>query len=240
MRRGPMTWFFAISLGIDLVVVAVFLLSGAATKLEAAIPIRASGLGERTDFVSAGRVSLLEPQSWFGVLLSILQPFSPDIAAFVVAGLAFGLGGVVVLVRRYRFWSHDVGWRKGLRAWGLMFLTFLAMSLVTAGLNYLFAPSGSFEWVNTPIFSWSFPLALLASIFLDIGGVTEEAGWRGFPLQLLQARMTPLAATLIVGLMWGVWPFPARPDILAGAYGLWGECCFSAYSSSGFCSSPSS
>lgn len=220
MRRRPVSWFFAISLAIELAVVATFLSSGAARKLEAAI--RASGLEERTDFVSAGRLVVLEPQSWLGVFLSIMQPLSPDIAAFVVAALAFGLGGVVVLVRRYRFWSADVGWRKGLRVWGLMLITFLAMSLGTAGLNRMFAPQGSFEWVNTPVFSWWFPLALLASIFLDIGGVTEETGWRGFALPLLQARMTPLAATLIVGLMWGVWHFPARPDILLGAYGLWG------------------
>lgn len=220
MRRRPVSWFFAISLAIELAVVATFLSSGAARKLEAAI--RTTGLEVRTDFVSAGRLVVLEPQAWLGVFLSILQPLSPDIAAFVVAALAFGLGGVVVLVRRYRFWSADVGWRKGLRVWGLMLITFLAMSLGTAGLNYMFAPQGSFEWVNTPVFSWWFPLALLASIFLDIGGVTEETGWRGFALPLLQARMTPLAATLIVGLMWGVWHFPARPDILLGAYGLWG------------------
>ncbi len=220
MKRRPVAWFFAISLAIELAVVAVFLSSGAAAKLEAAI--RATGLGERTDFVSAGRLVVLEPGSWLGVLLSILQPLSPDIAAFVVAALAFGMGGVVLLVRRYRFWSKDVGWRRGLGVWGIMFFTFLAMSLATAGLNYLFAPPNSFEWVNTPILSWSFPLALLASIFLDIGGITEETGWRGFALPLLQARMTPLAATLIVGLMWGVWHFPARPDILSDAYGLWG------------------
>lgn len=223
MRRRPVVWFFAISLATEFAVVAVFLSSGAAEKLEAAI--RATGLEERTDFVSAGRLVVLEPQSWLGVFLSILQPLSPDIAAFGVAALAFGLGGiggVVALIRRYRFWSNDVGWKRGLRVWGLMLITFLAMSLATAGLNYLFAPPGSFEWVNMPILSWSFPLALLASIFLDIGGVTEETGWRGFALPLLQARMTPLAATLTVGLMWGVWHFPARPDILTGAYGLWG------------------
>jgi len=52
--------------------------------------------------------------------------------------------------------------------------------------------------------------------------VTEETGWRGFALPMLQNRVTPLAATVIVGLMWGVWHFPARPDILSGAYGLWG------------------
>src|SRR5829696_636757 len=207
MKHRPVAWFFAISVGIELVIVGVFLLSSAADKLEAAI--RTTGLEERTDFISAGRLVVLEPRSWLGVLLSILQPLSPDIAAFVVAG-------------RYRFWSSKVGWNRGLRVWGLMFFAFLAMSLATAGLNYLFAPSGSFEWVNAPIISWSFPFALLASIFLDIGGVTEETGWRGFALPLLQARMTPLAATLIVGLMWGVWHFPARPDILAGEYGLWG------------------
>jgi CAAX protease family protein len=220
LRRRPIAWFFAISLGIEILVAAVFLLSGAAERLEAAI--RASDLGEKTDFVSAGRLVVLEPQSWPGVLLSIIQPFSPDIAAFVVAGFAFGLGGVVILVRRYRFWSPDVEWRRGLGVWGIMFSTFLAMSLATAGLNYMFAPSGSFEWVNTPLLSWSFPLALLSSVFLDIGGVTEETGWRGFALPMLQARMTPLTATLVVGLMWGVWHLPARPDIITGSYGLWG------------------
>ncbi|MBA2714903.1 MAG: CPBP family intramembrane metalloprotease, partial [Rubrobacteraceae bacterium] len=107
-KARPVAWFFAISLGIELVVVAVFLLSGAADKLEAAI--RTTGLGERTDFISAGRLVALEPQSWLGVFLSILQPLSPDIAAFVVAAIAFGLAGVVFLVRRYRFWSKDVGW----------------------------------------------------------------------------------------------------------------------------------
>src|SRR5215203_4608189 len=95
MKRRPVAWFFAFSLGIELVAVAAFLLSAAA-ELEAAI--RATGLGERTDFVSAGRLLALEPRSWLGVSLSILQPLSPDIAAFMVAGLAFGLGGVVVLV----------------------------------------------------------------------------------------------------------------------------------------------
>lgn len=223
MRRRPVAWFFALSLAIEILVIVVYLWSGAGETLEATI--RATDLEGRTDFISAVRLVLLEPQSSLGVFLSVLQPLSPGVGAFVVAAGAFGLdgvGGVVALVRRYLFWSRDVGGKRGLRVWGLMILTFLAMSLVTAVLNRLFAPSGSFEWVNTPILSWSFPLALLASIFLDIGGVTEETGWRGFALPLLQARMAPLSATVIVGLMWGVWHVPTRPDILAGAYGLWG------------------
>jgi membrane protease YdiL (CAAX protease family) len=224
VRKRPVAWFFAISFFLNVGVIAVLLFSGAGGRLEAAVDTVWDGQ-QRTDFISAYGLAVEAPRAVPGILLSILQPLTPDIAAFVVAGLAFGLagtGGVVALVRRYRFWSRAVGWRRGLWVWGLMLLVFLAMSLATAGLNYLFAPPGSFQWLNVPLFSLAFPLALLASIFLDVGGVTEETGWRGFALPLLQERMTPLAATLIVGLLWGIWHFPARPDILTGAYGLGG------------------
>jgi hypothetical protein len=96
------------------------------------------------------------------------------------------------------------------------------MSLATAGLNYLFAPSGSFGWIRVPLLPFAIPAALLASISLDVGGVTEKTGWRGFALPLLHERMTPLAASLVVGVLWGVWHFPARPDILLGAHGVGG------------------
>jgi CAAX protease family protein len=218
MKRRPVTWFFWISLAINVAVIAVFLASGAAGVLEAAL--EATGLTGKTDFVSAYKLAMEAPRAIPGIALSILQPLSPDIAAFVVAAVAFGMIGVRRLVRGYRLWGGGVGWRRGLWAWALMVLTFLAMSLATAGLNYLFAPPGSFEWVSTPVLSLAFLFALLASIFLDVGGVTEETGWRGFALPLLQERTTPLAASLIVGALWGIWHFPARPDILLGAYGV--------------------
>jgi len=214
------TWFFCISLAINVAVIGVFLASGAAEVFEAAM--EATRLTGRTDFVSAFRLALEAPRAIPGIVLSILQPLSPDIAAFVVAAVVFGSVGVGRLVRGYRFWSRTVGWQRGLRTWALMALVFLAMSLATAGLNYLFAPPGSFGWVSVPLLSFAFPAALLASIFLDVGGVTEETGWRGFALPLLQERVTPLAANLVVGVLWRVWHFPARPDILLGAYGVGG------------------
>ena len=212
MKRRPVTWFFWISLAINVAVIAVFLASGAAGVLEAAL--EATGLTGKTDFVSAYKLAMQAPRAIPGIALSILQPLSPDIAAFLVAAVAFGMIGVRRLVRGYRLWGGVVGWRRGLWAWALMALTFLAMSLATAGLNYLFAPPGSFEWVSTPVLSLAFLFALLVSIFLDVGGVTEETGWRGFALPLLQERTTPLAASLIVGALWGIWHFPARPDVL--------------------------
>lgn len=198
-----MTWFFCISLAISVAVMGVFLASGAAEVFEAAMA--ATGLTGRTDFVSALlRLALEAPRAILSIALSILQPLPPDIAAFVVAAVVSGSAGVGRLVRGYRFWSRIARWQRGPWAWALMALVFLAMSLATAGLNYLFAPPGSFGWVSVLLLSFAFPAALLALIFVDAGGVTEETGWRGFALPLLQERMTPLAASLVVGVLWGV------------------------------------
>lgn len=220
MRRRPVAWFFAIALAAEILVIAVLLLSGALAPLEAAIEAVFGGV-QRTDFVSAFRLAVEAPQAIPGIALSILQPLTPDLAAFVVAALAFGLVGVRRLLRGYRFWSGEVGWRRGMRVWGVMVLVFVGMSLLTAALDALFMPRGTWEW-DLEVLSWGFPAALFVALFLDIGAVTEETGWRGFAQPVLQSRMTPLAATLVVGLLWGVWHFPARPDILLGGYGLGG------------------
>jgi membrane protease YdiL (CAAX protease family) len=42
------------------------------------------------------------------------------------------------------------------------------------------------------------------------GGLSEEPGWRGFALPRLQARFSPLVASLILGILWAVWHAPAR------------------------------
>ncbi len=47
-----------------------------------------------------------------------------------------------------------------------------------------------------------------AALFL--GGL-EEPGWRGFALPQLQGRMSPVRATLLVGLVWGLWQLPISP-----------------------------
>jgi membrane protease YdiL (CAAX protease family) len=45
-------------------------------------------------------------------------------------------------------------------------------------------------------------------LVLTIGGGFEEPGWRGFALPRLQQRHTPVRATLLLGLVWGLWHLP--------------------------------
>jgi membrane protease YdiL (CAAX protease family) len=51
---------------------------------------------------------------------------------------------------------------------------------------------------------------LLAGLFLAaIKGPVEEFGWRGLALPLLQRKLAPMWAGLILGIIWGFWHLPA-------------------------------
>ncbi|MBN2565815.1 MAG: CPBP family intramembrane metalloprotease, partial [Candidatus Eisenbacteria bacterium] len=55
--------------------------------------------------------------------------------------------------------------------------------------------------------SWQ-SLATLLGLAL-IKGPVEEFGWRGLALPLLQRRLAPIWAALILGMVWGFWHLPA-------------------------------
>jgi uncharacterized protein len=67
-------------------------------------------------------------------------------------------------------------------------------------------------------------LGTLVVVMLIFGG-QEEPGWRGFLLPRLEARHTPVRATLLLGVIWGIWHVPlygplgfAVPLVLAFLY----------------------
>ena len=59
------------------------------------------------------------------------------------------------------------------------------------------------------------PLLIFVTL---IGGGNEEPGWRGFALPRLQARWTPVRATLLLGAVWALWHVPIL--VVAGGHGL--------------------
>jgi membrane protease YdiL (CAAX protease family) len=114
-------------------------------------------------------------------------------------------------------------WRVPVRWWlyalGLPALLYVVVTLLL-------------QLVGAPV-DWSLggdrlPDYLSTFVFvLFLGGALDEPGWRGFGLPVLQERYSPLRATLILGLVWGVWHVPVYgpagfvvPAVLAFFYTL--------------------
>lgn len=46
------------------------------------------------------------------------------------------------------------------------------------------------------------------ALVLVLGPISEEVGWRGFGLEALQRAYTPLASSLLIGVVWWAWHLP--------------------------------
>jgi membrane protease YdiL (CAAX protease family) len=102
---------------------------------------------------------------------------------------------------------------------GLGLVLFPVTSLI--GLAVAGPLSGGTAWpTNTASL-----LGVFAATALYGGPLGEEPGWRGFALPRLQAVLSPLLASVVVGIGWAAWHLPLQ---LRGAYdesmglGLWG------------------
>ncbi len=136
----------------------------------------------------------LLPQSFF-----FLAAISASLAGIALTALVAGKAGLSDLFGRLRIWRVGRGW------WA--FALFIKLGVVILGMvvNALFGldpldpsrvPQGLVSFV---------PFFIMLMI---TGGLGEELGWRGFLLPRLQAHHNALVASLIVGVVHGLWHVP--------------------------------
>lgn len=150
-----------------------------------------------------------EPGLWLLVLGSAV----PTLAALAMLALGRDRADALDWLARFdplRLWRAA---RAG--GWGPVLLVATGVVACLLATYALRALSGAHQYAHAAgFFGPHLAFALLAASFLDQGAVLEEGGWRGYATPLLQGAATPLAAALVVGILWGLWHVPR--DIFAG------------------------
>ena len=130
----------------------------------------------------------------FSTPVFILAVYSPGIVGIFLVWRYYGLKGLGSFFRRLTLWRMPLVW------WLFLILGIPALNYLAAALNGTISdPFPYSPWYQV------FP-ALVLAFFL---GTIEEFGWRGVALPLLQRRLAPFWAGLVVGIIWAAWHIPA-------------------------------
>jgi membrane protease YdiL (CAAX protease family) len=141
--------------------------------------------------------------SWYPWALALLRhttsgpnPLGLLVAALIVLALNSGWRGprhlLLAIVRV----------RVPLMSWFAVFLIPIGIVAVALGVAPLF---GIGIRMQSPSWSDLFDRFVFTLLFVAFG---EEPAWRGFLLPLLQRRLSPVLATVIVALIWAIWHLP--------------------------------
>jgi membrane protease YdiL (CAAX protease family) len=127
--------------------------------------------------------------------LFFLCVYSPAIAAFILISYYSGLKGLTLYLSRLFLWRCSVAW----------------YAFIVIGIPLVFYVGAA---IKGTLFETPFPYDSIQALFMAlvlsaIKGPIEEFGWRGLALPLLQRSFTPFWASLILGVIWGTWHFPA-------------------------------
>jgi membrane protease YdiL (CAAX protease family) len=130
--------------------------------------------------------------------LLILPAIGPALAAIIVTAASDGKAGVNLLLKPLLQWQVGAIWLILAIITPALLLVVGKIVTNTLDLAVTLAPQGN----NIVAVAFS---ALVLSLFAN---PWEEVGWRGFALSRLQKNHNALVATLVVGVLWGLWHLP--------------------------------
>jgi membrane protease YdiL (CAAX protease family) len=131
-------------------------------------------------------------------LAGSLRSYGPTVAAIAALAYVRGRAGLVELG------SKVLHWRAPARLWTVAVVAPLLALTAILFTVWIFAPE-SMTRGDQPLLRL-IPI-FVAMIFLD-GPLGEEPGWRGYFLPTLDRRYGPVAATLLLAVVWYLWHLP--------------------------------
>lgn len=139
---------------------------------------------------------------WYMGLAPEVLAMGPSIAAFILVFMIGGKRGFVDLVRPFG------RWRASLKLWGIAIFGMAVLYLIGLGIHLLLGGElPPFTMIREELNL--IPLYLVLVVLMPWNGpVGEEFGWRGYALSRLQRRYGPLIASLVIGVIWGIWHLP--------------------------------
>jgi len=130
--------------------------------------------------------------------LGSLMAISPVAAALVLSFRDKGSVGAKALLRR----AVDY---RGLRAKAWYLPIFLLMPMTMVAEYAVLRVAG----VSIPGPDIAVPEVLISFLFFFVAALFEEVGWSGYAIDRLQDRWSALTASVILGVVWGLWHLPA-------------------------------
>jgi membrane protease YdiL (CAAX protease family) len=144
--------------------------------------------------------TVLQGRGWPTHFPSLLGPM---LAAFAVTAWTMHGPGIHDLLARMVRWR--IGWRWWLAA--LSPIAYLGVALVAVAASGDALPSRA-EFARFSGLPEGWGVLGVALTIIVVNGFGEETGWRGYALPQLQARFSPLTATLILAGFWAGWHVP--------------------------------
>jgi membrane protease YdiL (CAAX protease family) len=140
---------------------------------------------------------------------------------FLLLGICGPLVGAVWATARRSGWSavrrllaRVVDVRIGVVWW----LVILIVPSILSALALLSFSMLKGEVVELEVLARSWMIFPTILFMMLLGGGQEEFGWRGYTLDILQGRWGALVASVVLGLIWGVWHLPLFFVEQAGQY----------------------
>lgn len=126
---------------------------------------------------------------------SDIPQWSPALYAIIIVIVAKGKIGFFELFKRLSFKRKFIKWN---------IVAFL-LPISICWLSYITFSYMEYRQIAPLIVNHSLQDYFLILLFVILGSIGEEIGWRGFLLPQLLKTHSLFISTLIIGLVWGVW-----------------------------------